>query len=250
MSSSAADVNGVLQDFTFEPVGTIHFDGEETPRYTPRHGSPAPRRGRLKLFALCSGQVRLMVHEPLVASGPGNPYRQVSLTTVEIFGHEDANASSISGRSARGLVPALGAASLSDCGDEVARVLTELGIPLDIVPVDEDAVLGRTVDAGTRRLLEELQRRRLEQLEALKFGDAQELSEHIQHLGTLGAELKALKERCDRYAGAGELAEAKTLAERVKQLEEQRLSIAALYETDFWLEQMVLPQGDTGGRVS
>uniref|UniRef100_A0A7S4Q1N8 Uncharacterized protein n=1 Tax=Alexandrium monilatum TaxID=311494 RepID=A0A7S4Q1N8_9DINO len=185
------------------------------------------------------------MHMQADARMSGFVHAKVSLARAEIRGHEDVAVPTKASSSARGLEPWFDASALGSDGDEasqVARVLMELGVSLDIIPVDEDAERSRTVDASTKQLLAELQGRRKTLMQAMKFGDAQQLSEHMQHLGTLGADLRGLQEKLDRYVTAGELLEAQRIADRMLMLEEQRLSIAALYETDFWLERMILQQ--------
>jgi len=226
----------------FEQVGTVRFDD-----VGPQCRMPGPRTERLKLFALSTGQVRLVIHEPM--SGVAhNPYRQVSLAAVELWGLEDVCANKPPRLAPTR--PGLDAASLGGDVGDVAQVLTEIGVPLNILPIDEEAHWFSEVDVVTRRLLLELQGRQARLINDSQFGEAQQVSEHMQHMCTLGVELRRLLEARERLAGARRLEEADRLAPLIRELEESRLSVAALYETDFWIDQMaVQPSGsvDTEG---
>lgn len=225
----------LVGDAAYEVAGVLRFDSDAAPLAGSRAGTA--RRARLKPSAHCSGRVRLVVHEPLV-SGSGNPYRQVALASLELWGHED----SLPSRPLRPpplLVPGLEQRD-GDSG-EVARVLLELGVPLNIMPMDEETHRLDKVDGDTRRLLEELHLRHPDLLKAGSFGEAQQLSEHMQQLTTLGAELRRLQEDRDRCLAARSTRDAERLSAPLQELQETRLSIAALYETDFWLDAMTMP---------
>merc|ERR1712232_1109370 len=122
-------------------------------------------------------------------------------------------------------------------GGEVAQVLLELGIPLDVVPLDEQGRFA-DVDVDSRQLLGELQVRHARLLQAGNFGQAQQLSEHVQYLASVGAELRQLQVDSARLSAAVGPGKGAELAVPIRELEANRLNIAALYETDFWLEQM------------
>ncbi|CAE8641355.1 unnamed protein product [Polarella glacialis] len=222
----------LIGDPLFELAGTLQLsDGRPAAAANGRGGGTA-KRVRLKLFALCSGQVRLLVHEPLT-TGPGNPFRQVSLASLELWGYEDAMSA------ARPVRPKV-AERFEECGDEVARVLTELGIPLSVVPVDEDLEILVGVDPATKRLIKELQKRQASLVQTCQFGESQQLSEHIQDLAQLGKWLQELVSRRDRFIAARSLKEAEHLGPRIRSLEDKRLQLSALYDTDFFLESMAM----------
>jgi len=130
---------------------------------------------------------------------------------------------------------------------EVARVLMELGIPLSVVPLDEDDQRYAEVDPTTRRLLGELRRRQPQLLRSSKVGEAQQLQEHMLLLSSLGAELRRLLQERESLLAARRQEEALRLAAPISALEERRLSIAALYETEFWFEEMASKLSDPGG---
>ena len=188
------------------------------------------KRAKGKMFALCSGHVKLIVHEPLVA-GPSNPYKQVSLASVDIWGHEDALPRK----------PRL-TFDLGEQHDEISAVLMELGVPLSLIPVDEDSSRLVTSDLATKALVKELRDKEEDLLRMQKFGEAQQLEENVQQLYGIGRELNeflrskedALKER------PRNLIEIERLSQRISELEEKRLHVAALYDTDWWLTAMSL----------
>merc|ERR1712072_1358194 len=124
-----------------------------------------------------------------------------------------------------------------DVGD-VARVLTDLGIPLDVLPIDETAHKFAEVDEVTRKLLLELHSRQDVLARAGDHGGMQQLLTHIEHLRDLGEKLRSLASERNRLAAAGDSQEAVKFSARIQELEEVRLSIAAFYNTDFWIEQM------------
>eukprot|EP00933_Yihiella_yeosuensis_P052204 TRINITY_DN5021_c0_g1_i1.p1 TRINITY_DN5021_c0_g1~~TRINITY_DN5021_c0_g1_i1.p1 ORF type:complete len:368 (-),score=81.87 TRINITY_DN5021_c0_g1_i1:579-1682(-) len=218
-------------DPSFEHVGSLHFS--EVPRSSGNGGS---RKARLKLFALSSGQVRLVVHDPLEKKGPRNPFRQVSLSSVELWGVEDALPSAPA-KSSHSKKPQK---VLDDAGggDEVSQVLMELGVPLSLVPFDEDSERLVGVDAGTRRLLKELADKNGMLLESCRFGESQQLVEHMQQLSLWGKELQQLISKRDRLVSVRSIKEAERLGPEIQDLEEKRLHLAAFYDTNFWLEMM------------
>ena len=214
-------------DHSFQHVCTLEMPSSISQGSTTARGT---KRAKQKMFALCSGYVKLIINEPLV-TGPSNPYKQVSLASIDIWGHEDA-------------LPKKPRASL-DLGeqhDEISAVLLELGVPLSLIPVDEDSSRLATSDLGTKALVKELRQKEEDLLRSQKFGEAQQLEEHMQQLCVMGQELHeflvrkddALKER------PRNLVEIERLSQRISELEQKRLHLAALYETDWWLSAMSL----------
>ena len=204
-------------DPTFQHVCTLEL------RATPSPSSSARiKRAKEKMFALCSGQVKLIVHEPLIA-GPSNPYKQVSLASVDIWGHEDALPRK----------PSRGPLDLGEQHDEIATVLMELGVPLSLVPVDEDSSRLATSDLGTKALVKELREKEEDLLQMQKFGEAQQLEEHVQQLYLIGQELHELHRSKDDAIKERprNLAEIERLSQQVSELEAKRLHLAALYDT-------------------
>eukprot|EP00438_Fugacium_kawagutii_P035041 Skav203871 [mRNA] locus=scaffold1031:166511:167611:- [translate_table: standard] len=213
-----------------EPNGDVSFQHACTLEMQPAQSSKT-KKAKQKMFALCSGQVKLLVHEPLVA-GPSNPYKQVSLACVDLWGHEDA----IPRKPKRNVL------DLGEQNDEISAVLMELGVPLSLIPVDEDSSHLATSDLGTKALVKELRAKEDDLLKAQKFGEAQQLEEHVQQLYGIGQELYELlrgKDDALRQRPRN-LVEIERLSHRVAELEEQRLHLAALYETDWWLQAMSL----------
>ncbi len=213
-------------DPAFQHVCTLEL------RATPSPSSSARiKRAKEKMFALCSGQVKLIIHEPLIA-GPSNPYKQVSLASVDIWGHEDALPRK----------PSRGPLDLGEQHDEIATVLMELGVPLSLVPVDEDSSRLVTSDLGTKNLVKELREKEEDLLQMQKFGEAQQLEEHVQQLYLIGQELHELHRSKDDAIKERprNLAEIERLSQRVSGLEAKRLHLAALYDTKWWLSAMSL----------
>lgn len=234
---TANDLAATSHEPQFELVGTLRFDKALTPR---RGRTAMTRRARMKCHTHCTGLVRLLIHEPAV-EGAENPHRQVALESVTLWGHE--------GSTAAVNVAALGL----DCGEttqDIAHVLMELGISLDLVPMTDDTLRRHEMDAGTLHLVEELEIHRAKLLNDCRFGEVQQIREHMQHLVELGVCLRRAALERDRYAFSGQLAEAQVCKERLQALEKLRLSIAALYETNFWLEHMAMgfsPDGISSG---
>lgn len=216
-------------DVSFQHVCTLEMQPSPvTQSVSSKRGT---KKAKQKMFALCSGQVKLLVHEPLVA-GPSNPYKQVSLACVDLWGHEDA----IPRKPKRNVL------DLGEQNDEISSVLMELGVPLSLIPVDEDSSHLATSDLGTKALVKELRAKEDDLLKAQKFGEAQQLEEHVQQLYGIGQELYELlrgKDDALRQRPRN-LLEIERLSHRVAELEEQRLHLAALYETDWWLQAMSL----------
>ena len=215
-----------LGDRSFEHACTLDLQrsGSTTARGT--------RRAKQKMFLLCSGQVKLLVHEPLI-SGPSNPYKQVSLASVEIWGHEDA----LGKRWPRS--SSLNSLNLGEHHDEIASVLMELGVPLSLVPVDEDSSKLATADPDTQALVRELREKEATLLESRKFGEAQQLQEHVQQLFEIGLELNELGRRKQDILPKN-IEEIQKLSDRMTELEERRLHLAAFYDTEWWLFAMSL----------
>ncbi|CAJ1444712.1 unnamed protein product [Effrenium voratum] len=199
------------------------------------------RKAKTKLFALCSGYVKLLVHEPLHV-GPSNPYKQVSLCTVDLWGCED-----VLPRSAKAAPVDLG-----EQHEEIASVLMDLGVPLSLIPVDEDVL--SAVDVGTQALVKELRAVEEKLLEERKFGEAQQLEEALQQVSQMGVELQRLQQRREALFAGGRLCgdpkELEHLGARIKDLEKARLQVAALYDTDWWLSKMSMGEGGTKSSYS
>ena len=162
---------------------------------------------------------------------PANPYKQVSLASVDIWGHEDALPRK----------PRL-TLDLGEQHDEISAVLMELGVPLSLIPVDEDSSRLATSDLGTKALVKELRDKEEDLLRRQKFGEAQQLEENVQQLYGIGRELNELlrgKEDALRERPRN-LIEIERLSQRISELEEKRLHVAALYDTDWWLTAMSL----------
>lgn len=217
---------------SFQHVCTLEMPstGTGSSGSTTARGSKGTKRAKGKMFALCSGHVKLIVHEPLVA-GASNPYKQVSLASVDIWGHEDALPRK----------PRL-TLDLGEQHDEISAVLMELGVPLSLIPVDEDSLRLATSDLGTKALVKELRDKEEDLLRRQKFGEAQQLEENVQQLYGIGRELNELlrsKEDALRERPRN-LIEIERLSQRISELEEKRLHVAALYDTDWWLTAMSL----------
>lgn len=213
------------------PLGDQHFEHACTLEMQ-RSGSTTARgtrRAKHKMLLFCSGQVKLLINDPLV-TGPSNPYKQVSLATVDIWGYED-----VLPKKPRSPL------DLGEHQDEIAAVLMELGVPLSLVPVDEDSSRLATSDLGTKALVKELREKEDALLRAKRFGDAQRLQEHVQQLCEMGQELhELLQQKEEALATRRSGGEIKKLFDRVSELEGRRLHLAALYDTDWWLSAMSL----------
>eukprot|EP00439_Symbiodinium_sp_Y106_P024286 s1851_g2.t5 len=102
-------------------------------------------KAKHKFFGLCTGQVRLLIHEP-VATGSENPYKQVALATVDLWGYEDVLPET------SGPLPL----DLGEHHEDIASVLMELGVPLNLVPVSGGLQPTVHADAATCSLIREL----------------------------------------------------------------------------------------------
>eukprot|EP00927_Polykrikos_kofoidii_P065166 TRINITY_DN60954_c0_g1_i1.p1 TRINITY_DN60954_c0_g1~~TRINITY_DN60954_c0_g1_i1.p1 ORF type:complete len:449 (+),score=86.96 TRINITY_DN60954_c0_g1_i1:71-1417(+) len=250
---------------TFSHVGTVRFRGASGQRNRSAvhpQSEADDDSGRLQVAALCSGLVRLIVHAPL-EEGVSNPYQQVAVEAVDIWGHELAAVSDDFSCAcpSRPEVPLAG-----DDGGEVARVLLDLGIPLDLLPAEEvTSRLASAVDAKTRRLMAELEGRRERLMRGVqdgaavaakgnlgfrsvgcggRQGEVQQLDEHLHSLATLGEELHGLLGDQERLVTAGQMEAARALNAPIRALEGRRLAMAALHDTDFWLEEMTVARDD------
>ena len=207
----------------FERVATLDMQGGS---------ARGTKKVRQKMFALCSGQVKLLIHEPTVV-GSSNPYKQVSLSSVDLWGHEDALP--------KKAMSSTLTVDLGEQHDEIAAVLMELGVPLSMVPVDEDSSGLAAADVGTKLLVQELRAKEDGLLRRSEFGQAQQLEEDVQELYGIGQELRKLYEKRDELLQRRARAELRSLSQRIADLEERRLHLAAFHETDWWLSKMALP---------
>lgn len=227
-----------LLDAQYSSFGTAEF-----PSFSVTGSNPSVQKVAIKSFGLCSGLIRLVMHEPdsnrlpqdLTGGKPLNPYVQVGLLSVEIWGREGASA-------AKPKPPAVEPSR--EARDDVSRTLAELGIPLEILPTDEAALTFGDVDDATRRLLEELRCLKESLLNELKFGEAQQLQEQIANVINLGGELKEAQAQLAQYKAIHDFDQAEKLVVKIRSLEQQRLNVAAFFDTFFWEEAM------TGGSSS
>ena len=187
------------------------------------------------MFALCSGQVKLLIHEPTVV-GSSNPYKQVSLSSVDLWGYEDALP--------KKAMSSTLAVDLGEQHDEIASVLMELGVPLSMVPFDEDSSGLAAADVGTKLLVQELRGKEDGLLRRSEFGQAQQLEEDVQELYGIGRELRKLHEKRDELTQRRARGGLREVSQRISHLEEKRLHTAAFYETDWWLSAMALPRDE------
>ncbi|CAE7352646.1 CEP104 [Symbiodinium sp. CCMP2456] len=183
-------------------------------------------KAKHKFFGLCTGQVRLLIHEP-VASGSENPYKQVSLATVDLWGYEDVLPET------SGPLPL----DLGEHHEDIASVLMELGVPLNLVPVS-DGFQPAVADAATCSLIRELRDKEDQLIRESKFGEAQKVAQHVQQLDALGQELQSLLEKREMLSATRDLRGLEQLAPEIATLETRRLHMAALYETDWWISAM------------
>lgn len=122
-------------------------------------------------------------------------------------------------------------------------MLLDLGIPLSVIALDEEIQRLDGADAGSRQLMKELQHRQPKLLEARRFGEAQTLAEHMQQLSVLGVEIGRVERNLEQSVSLGNHPEAQRFASQLKSLEEKRMNIAAIYETEFFFQALALPPG-------
>lgn len=184
-------------------------------------------KAKQKFFGLCTGQVRLLIHEP-VATGSENPYKQVSLATVDLWGYEDVLPET------PGPLPL----DLGEHHEDIASVLMELGVPLNLVPVSDGFQPTVHADAATCSLIRELRDTEDQLIRENKFGEAQKVAQHVQQLDAIGQELRSLLEKREMLSATRDLRALEQLAPEIAALETKRLHTAALYETDWWISAM------------
>jgi len=184
-------------------------------------------KAKHKFFGLCTGQVRLLIHEP-VATGSENPYKQVALATVDLWGYEDVLPET------SGPLPL----DLGEHHEDIASVLMELGVPLNLVPVSGGLQPTVHADAATCSLIRELRDKEDQLIRESKFGEAQKVAQHAQQLDALGQELQSLLEKREILSASRDLRGLEQLAPEIAALETKRLHTAALYETDWWISAM------------
>lgn len=192
----------------------------------------------VKSFGLCSGHIRLIVHKPEIVrlpkgDPPLNPYVQVGLLSVEIWGREGIGAA----KTQRSFVE-----PSSEARDGVSRALAEIGIPLEILPTDKAAFTYCSVDGDTQQLLEELRGIKEQLLNDSKFGEVQQLTDQMTILMNLGSELKEAYATLKQLKSI-DLDKAEKLNMKICSLEKSRLDVAALYDTKFWEEALLSGPG-------
>ncbi|CAE7225677.1 unnamed protein product [Symbiodinium natans] len=127
---------------------------------------------------------------------------------------------------------------LGEHHDDIASVLLELGVPLNLVPVSEGFQPTGHTDVQTCALIRELRAKEDQMIRANKFGDAQKVAQHMEQLHALGQELQGLLEQREMLSAARDVRSLEQLAPQITALETKRLHLAALYETDWWLTAM------------
>jgi len=217
-----------LEGVAFNPVGSIRFNDTEAVQRASEE-----RKRALKLYGLCSGQVKLLVHEPIVSDKDGNQFKQVALESIAIVGRSDPH---------RAVAPSLvRPAKRAQRPDhlEMQDVLLELGIPLDIVPpVNDETLRFPEVDDATKVCLNELREKHQHLVQSAKYGEAERIHEHMDQLRKAGPVLKELLERRRDLVEAESLQEAEHLSAQIQELEQKRLDIAAFWTISFWERKM------------
>lgn len=131
-------------------------------------------------FGVTSGVIQLLVYAP--APTPKNPYNQVMLRNVEIWGRLGRR-KSVSSTAPPAPVPA------DSEGHQIERALLDCGIPLDLVP----HTTGFNVDKTTSIVMEELRQAQRRYLDDGRVGDVQKMADDLEKLQIYGGRLRELE---------------------------------------------------------
>ncbi|OLP78187.1 hypothetical protein AK812_SmicGene41661 [Symbiodinium microadriaticum] len=139
---------------------------------------------------------------------------------------------------------------LGEHHEDIASVLMELGVPLNLVPVSDGFQPTVHADAATCSLIRELRDTEDQLIRENKFGEAQKVAQHVQQLDAIGQELRSLLEKREMLSATRDLRALEQLAPEIAALETKRLHTAALYETDWWISAMSAGFGQDSLAVS